>query len=359
MKSITLFYLISLICLQLSGQSGEVHLNIVLQGEKPEKISLSKLDFESSRMEELKSVGRENASEQVVFRIPFYEAGIFELESENGKKIRFAIEKAGTIRIDLGESFVLKSELASELNFDKEIQSLNARIFGKLIQQYETAMANKDQETIEKLEKQKDLLLLDFVREMEALVRNMGPSAKAYDALGYFDLFKNQAFILEMTEDFKEAFPQAEMTLALERSLEAAKKTSVGSKVPEFSSPSLEGLSIRPDSYKGKYLLLDFWASWCKACRVENPKFVQLYDQYKGKGFEILSISIDSSEDLCKEAIAADGLKWTQILDPNMDLYKQFFLSSLPSNFLLDEKGIIIARNLTAEQLRIQLEGLK
>ena len=331
----------------------------MLKEANPQSITLSKLDFQTSQMKEFQPLKLAGTSDIAEFSIPFYEAGIYELKSEHGGKISFAIEGAGPIEIELGETISLQSQVASELSFDKEIQGLNARIFGELIQQYEVAMANKDQESLNKLEKQKDILLLDFIAEMEALVRNMGPSAKAYDALGYFDLYKNQAFIIEMTEDFKKSFPQAEMTQALERRLEAAQKTSVGSKVPEFSSRSLDGQRIDLSSFEGKYVLLDFWASWCKACRVENPKFVKLYDLYHKEGFEIVSISIDRREDLCQAAIAEDGLKWPQILDPNMDLYKQFFLSSLPSNFLLDEKGTIIARNLTAEQLEEQLEKLE
>jgi len=208
------------------------------------------------------------------------------------------------------------------------------------------------------LEVIKDELLVDFVLAMEQEVRAMGPSAAAFDALAYFDLHKNFAFLQEMTSLIESHFPHAGMTQSLQRSLARAAAVAEGSLAPKFTGRDLAGNQIELTSFKGNYLLIDFWASWCTACRAENPRLAKLRTQYLEKGFDILSISQDSEIAPYKKAMEKDGLTWSQIHDADRAITRLYLVSSLPSNFLLDPEGKIIAKNINAQQLKLRLDQL-
>ena len=113
-----------------------------------------------------------------------------------------------------------------------------------------------------------------------------------------------------------------------------------------------DGKPVSLSSLKGKYVLLDFWASWCGPCRQENPNLLKAYEDYKGKNFTILSVSMDKARDAWVQAVQQDHLPWTQVSDlkafdsPAAQEYK---VSAIPSNFLINPSGKIIATNLRGE----------
>ncbi|WP_372474881.1 peroxiredoxin family protein [Capnocytophaga sp. ARDL2] len=103
----------------------------------------------------------------------------------------------------------------------------------------------------------------------------------------------------------------------------------------------------------GKVTIIDFWASWCKPCRVENPNMVKLYEKYKDKGLKIIGVSLDTDEERWKEAIEKDGLPWIHVAslvkdDPTADMYN---VEYIPTIYILNEKGIILAKNVYGEEL--------
>lgn len=132
------------------------------------------------------------------------------------------------------------------------------------------------------------------------------------------------------------------------------KTVQVGQQAPAFSMKSIDGKTINLADFKGKYVLLDFWASWCMPCRQENPNVVQAYNTYKDKNFTVLGISLDKDPKAWAQAIQADGLKWThasELMDfegPTVRLYQ---IEAIPSSFILDPEGKIIAKNLRGEEL--------
>jgi thiol-disulfide isomerase/thioredoxin len=106
--------------------------------------------------------------------------------------------------------------------------------------------------------------------------------------------------------------------------------------------------------YKGKILLLEFWASWCGPCRKENPDLVEVYRHYKGKGFEILGVALDKDKSEWLDAIDHDELPWTNVCDLQGDRNEAaiiYGVSAIPANFLIDRNGIVLARNLRSEEL--------
>jgi thiol-disulfide isomerase/thioredoxin len=140
-----------------------------------------------------------------------------------------------------------------------------------------------------------------------------------------------------------------------------------GEKAPLFEGKTASGKTIKLSKFKGKIVLIDFWASWCGPCRRENPNVVQAYQKYSkakfegAKGFEIISISLDKQEAPWKEAIEKDGLVWqNHIWDQNGDISRLYKVASIPSAFLIDGEGVIIASGaeLRGMGLHVKLDGL-
>jgi thiol-disulfide isomerase/thioredoxin len=135
-----------------------------------------------------------------------------------------------------------------------------------------------------------------------------------------------------------------------------------GAKAPEIALPSPQGDTIRLSSTRGKYVLLDFWASWCSPCRLENPNLVKAYNLYHNNGFEIYQVSLDKSREAWLKGIQDDHLdKWIQVSDVkywNSVVVPIYKINSIPANFLLDKEGRVIASNLRGERLQTTLSEL-
>jgi len=127
------------------------------------------------------------------------------------------------------------------------------------------------------------------------------------------------------------------------------KSVQVGQVAPDFTMNTIDSKSIKLSSLRGKYVMLDFWASWCQPCRQENPNVVKMYHKYKDKNFTILSVSLDKDAVAWKQAVIADGLTWTHASElrdfesPTVRLYQ---VEAIPASFILDPNGKIIAKNL-------------
>lgn len=139
------------------------------------------------------------------------------------------------------------------------------------------------------------------------------------------------------------------------------KKVAVGQPAVDFSLADTTGTPLALSSFRGKYLLIDFWASWCAPCRKENPNVVRLYEEFKPKGFEILGVSFDTNREAWIQAIGVDGLTWSQVSDLQgwqSEAGRLYAVNSIPHTVLLDPEGVIIAKNLRGDALHNKLNEI-
>ena len=230
--------------------------------------------------------------------------------------------------------------------------------------QYREFVKNKDEDgkkrIIEEsvvLENQIEAKTLEFLK-----THNNSPISlylvKQY-AGGIIDYDKVQPLFASLSAEAK-GWPSGK---DFERRLEIAKKTRIGAYAMEFTQNDTLGKPVSLSSFKGKYVLIDFWASWCGPCRRENPNVVKAFHDFKDKDFTVLGVSLDQpgKHQAWMDAIHKDGLEWTQVSDLKYwdnEVAKQYGIMSIPQNLLLDKEGKIIAKNIRGEELQEKLKEL-
>ena len=160
---------------------------------------------------------------------------------------------------------------------------------------------------------------------------------------------------------FDASLDGTEYVKQIESMIARMEKVQVGSEAPDFTLPDVDGNPVSLSSFRGKYVLVDFWAAWCPDCRKENPNIVAAWEKYKDKNFAVLGVSLDRNRDQWLAAIEKDGLKWTQVSDLkywSSDAAVLYCIRWIPMSFLIDPEGKIVSIGLEGEELHNKLEEL-
>lgn len=230
----------------------------------------------------------------------------------------------------------------------RAIYTQSQNIISGIVQQYQAMYNRESDKNSQKLKN----LLLDNKDDIAVLM-----------FLDNFPREKNAALHNEVVMALHEKYPDHQLVkekYAIETS--PATATSIGAIAPDLAFPDPDGNIRKLSDLRGKVVLLDFWASWCRPCRGENPHVVAMYQKYHDKGFEVFSVSLDRDKESWKRAIAADGLVWPNHVSDlkywSSEAARTYGVSSIPSTFLLDQNGRIIAKNLRGEALSNALKQL-
>ena len=254
-------------------------------------------------------------------------------------------EISGSASNDLLQSYNKSMEKYQEQN-----QQLMAR--------YQAAQATKDQKAMEGVIKDYENMMDQQMTETGDFI-SKNPSSPVSLSL------VQSNFMMGGYDKLNTEFSKLDTSLAaipaykeIYDYLKIAENVQVGKTAPDFTLPTPDGKEISLSSLKGKYLLLDFWASWCQPCRRENPNVKAAYEKYKSKGFEVLSVSVDRDLNAWKKAIEDDGMSWLQVHDDKDVSHSLYAVVGIPTTFLLDKNGVIIDKNLRGSALTEKLQEL-
>ena len=279
----------------------------------------------------------------------------FDLIAANGDKIEFTTDLKDEKHI-----YIVKgSENSEKIQAFNKISSFYGDKNTKLDEQYQAEAAKAGTESVELSQKFIPLYRQNIADYSNALIdfKNKNETSPAsFYAMVSLDSTRYEQQLIAYAEKLKEKqyFTDNPGVQAFISRMMAAKPVSVGQKAPEFVIRGLDDKPVKLSDYKGKYVMLDFWASWCGPCRQENPNVVKQYNLYKDKGFNILGISLDEDKDLWRKAIEADKLTWKHASElksfegSTPSLYRVY---AIPANFIIDPQGIIIAKNITGTDL--------
>jgi peroxiredoxin len=252
-----------------------------------------------------------------------------------------------------------ENDLINEVNFINHRNYQNMIEIGQL--QYKASLT-KDTALERALGEQFNWLFNDMGERIKLLIKMNQHTPVLMYALDYLHPVKDKALILSEISRLSKEYPwlaeanEKKVNMARQEAIE--KKKGIGVTAMDFTQNNTAGKPVKLSDYRGKYVLLDFWASWCGPCRAENPNVLDNYEKYHSKGLEILAVSLDDKKEAWLKAIKDDGLEWAHVSDLKgwkNEVAKEYDIRAVPSNFLIDKEGKIVAVDLRGEDLTQKL----
>ena len=300
------------------------------------------------------------------------------VEGDPGSKANFILEP-GNIVMEINKDTIFRSKRSGTYNNDKlteyydKLEVMNKKRSDFMAKNNQAMMdARKDNDTVvinrltkeyEVIGKEMEDINTKFIKDnpkafISVLMVKQIASSGAVPLAELKELYGSLDSKVKNTKEGKEV---AKIFTELEQQEANKANVSVGKKAPDFSAPNPEGKQVSLAESMGKVTIIDFWASWCKPCRMENPNVVAMYKELHGKGLNIIGVSLDRDAAKWKEAIAADNLTWNHI--SNLKFWEEpiaqmYGVKSIPATFILDENGTIVATDLRGDELKAKVEEL-
>jgi thiol-disulfide isomerase/thioredoxin len=249
-------------------------------------------------------------------------------------------------------------------NYVRELRGYNAKKKDQNIR-FQTARSQNDRASIVEIQNEARIMAAEVSALKIAFVRENENSSFSVMLLSELvskkEITASQAN--ELIENLSPKVSALGITSDLKKSLAEIKKSDIGGIAPGFSAPSPDGEVLSLQDALGKYTIIDFWASWCRPCRAENPNVVRVYDKYHDKGLNIISVSLDKAGQKNRwiKAIADDKMDWYHVSNLKSwqePIAKMYGVRSIPATFLLDENGKIIGKNLRGAALESKIASL-
>jgi peroxiredoxin len=304
-------------------------------------------------------------------------AGEFELKGTLPEKalymLRISQDKTWLLVVQPGDEITFNGDLNDvfkyELKGSAESKVLNDFIknvgtknqqMGQLNQDFMNARMNGgDQTTLTNMQNQ----YMQLSTQLNNDIKNFSDTV-SYPLLAVFsgslmNMEANAAYLETLLNKQEPKLPNSAYISEFRTKLSQFTKLAEGKDAPDFEIKNPKGETIKLSSLKGQLVLLDFWASWCRPCRAENPNVVAAYAKYRAKGFTVFNISLDDNMEQWVQAIQADNLNWpyhgSELKKWNSEIGRQYNVQSIPTNFLIDKNGKIIGKNLRGAALEAKL----
>lgn len=289
----------------------------------------------------------------------------FELHLMNQKIVKLALYSEDVeVLYDFNDESSLQIEGSEDSKNLQKIEALTAdyqKTINELNTAYFEAMSKRDQEAIKSIQTTAMNLELTQSQKVKEVLSEMKGSFASMAGISMLNIKNDFQFIDELIIGLNEKYPNTKMIQSLLNQLDDMRALSIGQEAPEISLPNPNGELIKLSDLRGKYVLIDFWAAWCRPCREENPNVVRLYNQYKDRGFEVFGVSLDRTKEAWVKAIADDNLTWTHVSDLkyfNSEAASTYQINAIPATYLLDAEGKIIGKDLRGPSLENKLKEI-